>query len=151
MNETDRLRIAREVGDRLLDYWHEVDSNDGRKAGTYFTEDALWEAPPRTFKGRAEIQGFFDWRLTRGDRIALHTVNNLKVTVESATQASTRWYLVLYAGDGRPPQQTEVPTSIAAISDKWTCVDGAWLCTYRRFDHLFQGGNALAPPSTSKS
>lgn len=148
MDASEKLIVTREIHDRILDYWYDVDANGGRNAGTFYTQDAVWEAPARTFAGRAEIQGFFDWRLTRGDRLALHVVNNLKVEVESATQASARWYLMLYAADGVPVLPSEPAQQVALITDKWTRgADGVWLCTHRKFSVLFEGGGALAGPA----
>jgi hypothetical protein len=89
MDAIQKMVIAQEIEHQLLDYWREVDGNGGRQAGRFWTEDAVWEAPARTFTGRQEIQGFFDWRLTRGDRLALHVVANLKTIVESQTSASS--------------------------------------------------------------
>lgn len=147
MDPVEKLLIAREIEARLLDYWHDVDDNAGRNAGSFWTQDAVWEAPARTFKGRAEIQGFFDWRISRGDRLALHVVANLKTTVESPTRASSRWYLILYAADGVPVQVSKPAEQIAAIEDRWTRSEsGPWLCAHRKFKVLFAGGGALAGP-----
>lgn len=147
MDPVRRLVIAQEIEDRLLDYWRDVDENAGRQAGSFWTEDAVWEAPARVFKGRAEIQGFFDWRLSRGDRLALHVVANLKVTVESETAASATWYLLLYAADGRPVQPSQPAQQIAGIEDRWSRgADGQWRCAFRKFKVLFTGENALAGP-----
>ena len=148
MDPVEKLLIAKAIEERLLDYWREVDDNGGRQAGTYWTEDAVWEAPARTFNGRAEIQSFFDWRLTRGDRLAFHMVANLKTIVESETRATSTWYLVLYAADGKPIQPSGAPTQIAAIEDRWSrSADGPWLCAHRRFKVLFESGGALAGPA----
>jgi SnoaL-like domain len=147
VDPVQKLVIAQEIEHRLLDYWRDVDENGGRNAGSFWTEDAVWEAPARTFKGRDEIQGFFDWRLTRGDRLALHVVANLKTVVESAARASSNWYLLLYAADGVPVQRSKPAEQIAAIEDRWERPDGGpWLCAHRRFKVLFDGGGALAGP-----
>jgi len=147
MDPVEKLVIAQEIEHRLLDYWRDVDENGGRNAGSFWTEDAVWEAPARTFKGRAEIQSFFDWRLKRGDRLALHVVANLKTVVESPTRAASGWYLILYAADGVPVQPSKPAEQIAAIEDRWARSDGGvWLCAHRKFKVLFAGGGALAGP-----
>ena len=152
MDPVQKLLIAKAIEERLLDYWREVDENGGRQAGAYWTEDAVWEAPARTFNGRAEIQSFFDWRLTRGDRLAFHMVANLKTVVESEMRASSTWYLVLYAADGKPIQPSSAPTQIAAIEDRWSrSGDAPWLCARRKFTVLFESGGALAGPAAKKS
>lgn len=152
MDPVQKLVIAQEIEGRLLDYWRDIDENGGRNAGSYWTEDAVWEAPARTFNGRDDIQGFFDWRLTRGDRLALHVVANLKTVVESETSASSSWYLLLYAADGVPPQASKPPEQIAAIEDRWSRDgDGPWLCAHRRFKVLFEGGGALAGPPAEQA
>jgi len=110
MDPVQKLLIAREIEERLLDYWRDVDENGGRQAGTFWTEDAVWEAPARTFNGRTDIQSFFDWRLTRGDRLGLHAGTNLQTVVESAAGGSspagpTR------GGRGAPPRPSRPPWS----------------------------------------
>ncbi len=109
MDPVQKLLIAKAIEERLLDYWHEVDENGGRRPARSGPRTPVWEAPARNFKGRAEIQSFFDWRLTRGDRLAFHMVANLKTVVESETRASSTWYLVLYAADGKPIQPSGAP------------------------------------------
>jgi hypothetical protein len=147
VDPVQKLLIAHEIESRLLDYWRDIDENAGRNAASFWTEDAVWEAPTRTFKGRAEIQGFFDWRLTRGDRLALHVVANLKTVVDNATRASSKWYLLLFAADGVPVQPSKPPQQIAAIEDQWWRSDGGpWLCAHRKFNVIFEGGGALRGP-----
>jgi len=75
-------------------------------------------------------------------------VANLKTVVESETRASSTWYLVLYAADGKPVQPSGAPAQIAAIDDRWSRAgDGPWLCQHRRFKVLFDSGAALAGPA----
>jgi hypothetical protein len=72
--------------------------------------------------------------------------------VESETRASSAWYLVLYAADGKPIQPSSAPTQIAAIDDRWSrSGDGPWLCARRKFTVLFESGGALAGPAAKKS
>lgn len=152
MDSLQKLLIAREVEQRLLDYWRDVDENAGRHAGSFWTEDAVWEAPARTFKGRAEIQGFFDWRLTRGDRLAVHIVTDLTTVVESTIRASSRWHLLLFAADGVPVLPSKPPAQIAAIEDRWSrSEDGLWLCAHRKFKVLFEGGALAGPAAGAKA
>ena len=151
MEAIEALLIKQTIHEQLLAYWRDVDENGGRNAGTFWTADAVWEAPARTFNGREEIQGFFDWRLTRGDRLALHTVANFVAEVESDDKATSSWYLLLYAADGTPPLPAEPPVQVAAISDRWTKdEDCTWLCSYRKFKVLFSGGGALSGPAASQ-
>jgi hypothetical protein len=152
VDSIQKLVIAREVEDRLREYWRDVDENGGRNAGSFWTEDAVWEAPARTFKGRSEIQGFFDWRLSRGDRLAVHIVADLTTVVESTTRASCRWHLVLFAADGVPVLPSKPPSQIAAIEDRWSrSEDGLWLCAHRKFKVLFEGGALAGPPAGAKT
>ncbi|MEJ8572980.1 nuclear transport factor 2 family protein [Microbaculum marinum] len=148
MDPVQTLLIKQDIHERLLAYWRNVDDDAGRQAGSFWTEDAVWEAPARTFNGREEIQGFFDWRLTRGDRLALHTVANFVAEVQDERSATSTWYLLLYAADGTPPKPSEPPVQVAAISDTWVHDgDGPWLCSHRTFKVLFEGGGALSGPA----
>ena len=41
----DRLRLTQELHALLIDYWHDVDTNWGRNAPEYYTQDAISSRP----------------------------------------------------------------------------------------------------------
>jgi hypothetical protein len=157
MSSEERLRAAQELQLLLADYWHDVDTNWGRNAASYFTEDGVFEASRSVYRGRAKIDEFYRFRLGRGPRVAVHAFSNFRVAMESPTRAVCTWYLHLYARDGEPILKSEPPIQVALATD--TCVkeaDGRWRYQYRRFQSLFEGGVATTtmetgerPPSAS--
>jgi hypothetical protein len=145
MDSKERLLTYLELHSQLMDYWHDVDTNWGRNAGPYYTEDALFEGPEASYRGRAKIMQFYKWREDRGGRVAVHAVNNFRVEFHSDTQATSTWYLLLYAGDGARVLPTHPPITISLVTDK--CVrgeDGKWRYSGRKFETWFQG---VAPPT----
>lgn len=147
MDRTERLLATQELQAQLMEYWHDVDTNWGRNAGTYYTEDAVFQGPEATYRGREKILEFYRWRESRGQRTAVHAVSNFRVQFESDSRATSTWYLLLYAADGAPVLPTHPPIQIALVTD--TCVkdaSGRWLWSYRKFDAWFQGGTPPTNP-----
>jgi hypothetical protein len=148
MDRTERLLATQELQSQLMEYWHDVDTNWGREAGGYYTDDAVFEGPEASYRGRAKIQQFYEWRVKRGARVAVHAVSNFRVTFESASRATSTWYLLLYAADGAPVLPTHPPIQIALVTD--ICErgdDGKWRYAHRKFVPWFQGGT---PPTNPK-
>jgi len=140
-DQDDRLNIARELELQLADFWHDVDTNWGRTAADFYTEDGVFEASGATYRGREKIREFYAYRIGRGPRIAAHTFSNFRAEVISATEAKTTWYLLLYAHDGEPVLPSAPPILIALASDH--CVrddDGKWRYKHRKFEAWFKGG-----------
>jgi hypothetical protein len=148
MDRTERLLATQELHGLLMEYWHDVDTNWGRNAPDYYTEDAVFEGPEASYQGREKIRQFYEWRLKRGKRLAVHAVSNFRVAFESDTRATSTWYMLLYAADGVPVLPTHPPIQIALVTD--TCVRdaaGVWRYSYRKFEAWFQGGT---PPTNPK-
>jgi hypothetical protein len=148
MISDERLRVHRELEMMLMDYWHDVDTNWGRNAGGYYTEDAVFESSRASYHGRHKIEQFYAYRLNRGPRVAVHSVSNFRVELEGANRATCHWYLTLYANDGEPVLPTAPPIQIAHMTDK--CVkgeDGRWLYQHRKFETWFEGGVPTTNPN----
>ena len=136
-----RAALAQELQALLHDYWHDVDANWGRNAGTYYTDDADFVGEAATYSGRAKIQAFYSWRVAQGPRLAVHAVNNFRVESLEADRARATWYLLLYAANGEPVLPTHPPITISLVTDDYVRgADGEWLCARRAFKTLFQGG-----------
>ncbi len=136
-----RAALAQELQALLLDYWHDVDTNWGRNAGSYYTDDADFVGENATYSGRTKIQEFYTWRVNQGPRLAVHAVNNFRVEVAEADRARATWYLLLYAANGQPVLPTHPPITISLVTDDYVPgSNGAWLCRRRQFKTLFQGG-----------
>jgi len=148
MNRTERLLATQELQALLMEYWHDVDTNWGRNAPEYYTEDGIFEGPEASYQGREKIRQFYEWRVKRGKRLAVHAVSNFRVAFESDTRAISTWYMLLYAADGVPVLPTHPPIQIALVTD--ICVRdaaGEWRYAHRKFEAWFQGGT---PPTNPK-
>ncbi len=141
-SETEALLERVRLEALLHDYWHDVDRNWGRNAASFYTEDAVFGGEAATYKGRAEIAAFYQYRIDRGvARVAVHGVNNFRVSFEGRDRAHSTWYLMSYAADGEPVLPTHAPIVIALVNDEYRLqTDGQWLCSRRMFDVLFAGG-----------
>jgi hypothetical protein len=135
-----RAALSQELQLLLADYWHDVDTNWGRTAGTYYTEDADFVGEAATYSGRAKIEQFYAWRVAQGARLAVHAVNNFRVESMDETSARATWYLLLYAANGEPVLPTHPPITISLVTDDYVRADDGWLCQRRQFKTLFQGG-----------
>lgn len=147
MNDAEKVTATLTLQAQLADYWHDVDTNWGRNAGDYYTDDAVFETLKTSYHGRAKIQEFYQWRLDRGPRVAVHAFTNFRAVFEDDTHATSTWYLHLYALDGKPVLPTAPPIQIALMTDK--CVrgsDGIWRYAHRKFGSLFEGGAPTTNP-----
>jgi hypothetical protein len=147
MNELDKTIATMQLHARLSDYWYDVDTNWGRNAGDFYTDDAVFETKTTSYRGKAKIRQFYQYRLDRGPRIAIHCVTNFRVVFHDERNATSTWYLLLYAHDGKPILPTAPPIQIAFMTD--TCIkgdDGIWRYSHRKFDTQFEGGVPTTSP-----
>ena len=136
----DELRIRQELEVLNIAFWRDVDSNWGRKAHEYFTEDGVYRTSHKARVGHAEIAGFYTERHGRGERVARHLIHNFHVEVQDENHAVAEWTMCLYAEDGVAPLLSEPPILIGAVRDE--CVrgaDGAWRYASRTTTALFKG------------
>ncbi len=148
MDRTERLLATQELIETLHEYWHDVDTNWGRTAHDYYTDDAEFVGAEAAYVGKAKIREFYQWREKRGARTVIHAVTNFRAQFKDPDHADCTWYLLLWAADGVPVLPTHPPITISLITDRMQrAADGRWLCSYRRFDTWFQGGT---PPTNPK-
>jgi hypothetical protein len=136
----DKLRIRQELEMLNIAFWHDVDSDWGRQAHEFFTEDGVYTTSHKARKGRDEIRGFYAGREAKGPRVARHLIHNFHVTVHDADHATAEWTMCLYADDGVAPLMSEPPILIGAVKDE--CVRGAngtWRYASRTTTPLFKG------------
>jgi hypothetical protein len=136
----DELRIVQELERLNVAFWRDVDSNWGRTAHEFFTEDGVYTTSQKSRRGRDAIRAFYGDRQERGDRVARHLIHNFHVTVHDADHATAEWTMCLYAADGVAPLASEPPILIGAVRDE--CVrgpDGRWLYASRTTTPLFKG------------
>jgi hypothetical protein len=136
----ERAALAVELQAILADYWHEIDTNWGRNAGDYYTDDADFIGEAATYAGKAKIQEFYSWRVAQGPRLAVHAINNFRVESIEGDRARATWYCLLYAANGEPILPSNPPITICLVTDDYVRSGGGWLCTRRHWKTLFQGG-----------
>jgi hypothetical protein len=141
-----RAALAQELQALLADYWHDIDTNWGRNAGRYYTENADFIGEAATYSGRAKIEEFYAWRVKQGPRLAVHAVNNFRVESATTDRARATWYLLLYAANGEPILPTHPPITISLVTDDYEHGPDGWLCSRRHWKTLFQGGTPAHNP-----
>lgn len=136
----DELRIRQELEVLNIAFWRDVDSNWGRQAHEFFTEDGVYTTSQKARQGHDAIRGFYTERQSRGERVARHLIHNFHVVVQDENHATVEWTLCLYADDGVAPLLSEPPILIGAVTDQ--CVrgpDGRWRYAARTTRPLFKG------------
>jgi hypothetical protein len=147
MTSDEVLKLNAVLALQLTEYWHEIDTNGGRNAGTYYTDDAVFHGQFASYEGKAKIQQFYDWRVAQGPRLAVHSFTNFRAWFTGPDSAESTNYLFLYAANGVRILPTHPPITISLATDRYVrAADGLWLCTYRRFEHLFEGGAPITNP-----
>ena len=147
MDRESTLALNAELALQLADYWHEIDFNGGEGAREYYTEDAEFHGQFASYIGVEKIQQFYDWRRARGDRLSVHSFTNFRARYTGEDSAEATNFLFLYAKDGVKPQPSHVPVTISLATDRFVRRDGKWLCTYRRFEHLFESDTPITNPN----
>jgi hypothetical protein len=147
MADANLLQLNAELALQLADYWHEIDFNGGREASGYYTEDAEFHGQFASYLGVDKIQQFYDWRRDRGDRLSVHAFTNFRARFTGEDAAEATNFLFLYARDGVKPQPSHVPVTISLATDRYVRRAGRWLCTYRRFEHLFESDVPVTNPN----
>jgi hypothetical protein len=147
VSDPEVLKLNAELSLQLANYWHEIDANLGRNASQYYTEDAEFHGQFASYHGRAKIQQFYDWRVKQGPRLAVHGFTNFRAWFTGPDTAEATNYLFLYAANGVKVLPTHPPITISLATDRYRrSPEGRWLCTYRRFEHLFEGGAPITNP-----
>lgn len=146
MTKDEELQIFTALQAELAAYWHEIDTNWGRRAGAYYSEEAVFEAGKLKLEGRDAIQEWYGWREGRGARSAAHIVSNFQILSVSGNEVKTCSYMQIYAADGEGVLPTHPPVRICRMFDDFSYSEAEqkWLCTRRNFVTLFEGGALLS-------
>lgn len=144
---SERLALTHELEALVVEYWHDVDTNWGRNAPQFFTEDGEFVGPLEAYKGRDKIRRFYKWREDRGARTVIHSVSNFRAVADGSDRATAHWVMMLYAADGTPPLPSNPPIQVCYMTDRMvrTEEDG-WLIESRKFDAWFEGGIPATNP-----
>lgn len=132
----DEMLTAYQLEQLLYDFAEELDRNDGKDAGRFYTEDGRFITGAGPVEGRAAIQAFYDKRNENvakyqkdGTRTGRHTFLNVRVHIHDGHSATIHFTNVNYAGEGKAPVQgLKGPSAIADC--RMECrrqPDGHWL------------------------
>ncbi|MGF6933592.1 hypothetical protein OKW41_002731 [Paraburkholderia sp. UCT70] len=127
-------------------YWACADRRNDTDAGSLFTESGILQLGSMELKGRRAIQEFFAARNednVRTKRQTRHVVSGLDVSVHDAEHATLTSVLVVFAGHGELPIASDLPSTIADVSD--VCIrgpEGEWLFERRSIHPIFVGPGA---------
>lgn len=147
MEVNDLHELNNDLALILADYWHEIDFNGGADASRFYTPDAEFHGQFASYIGRDKIQQFYDWRRERGDRLSVHAFTNFRAYFTGDDTAEATNFLFLYAKDGVRPLPSHVPVTISLATDKFVRDGDSWLCTSRRFEHLFESDTPVTNPN----
>lgn len=145
MTRRERAIATAELEMGLADFWHDVDTNWGRNAASYYAPEGVYSSGKLHLEGREAIQSFYSWREARGERVAVHGFTNFRADFHGDGSATANWYMLLWAADGAAPQESAAPARIsrAAETFRWDEGEQRWLCTRRELVNLFKGGAQL--------
>lgn len=148
MADAELLELNAVLSLQLAEYWHEIDANGGRNASEYYTPDAEFHGPLASYHGAGKIQQFYDWRRERGPRLSIHSFTNFRARFTGPGTAEATSFMFLYAADGEKVLPTHPPITISLLIDRYVRSDaGRWLCSYRRFEHWFEGDTPVTNPN----
>lgn len=146
--DDELLKLNAVLSLQLAEYWHEVDTNGGRNAARFYTPDAEFHGPHASYYGVEKIDRFYEWRRERGARLSIHSFTNFRAQFTGDDTAEATSFMFLYAADGEKPLPSGPPITVSLLIDKYArAEDGRWLCTYRKFEHWFEGDTPVTNPN----
>ena len=151
MSNAELLELNATLSLQLAEYWHEIDFNGGKDASSYYIAEAEFHGQFASYFGVEKIQQFYDWRREQGPRLSVHSFTNFRARFTGQDSAEATNFLFLYAANGVKPLPTHPPITISLATDRYIRRDGRWLCTYRRFEHLFEGGAPITNPNLDEN
>jgi hypothetical protein len=124
----------------LVNYWREVDFNEGRNAHDFYLADASFIVGDNQFRTSEGIKTFYAWRRKREKFGSRHLLSDLLVIAGGERRAKCFGVMTLHRATGRPPFRNTVPTLIADL--RCECVlgdDDYWRFASHVLDPLFIG------------
>jgi hypothetical protein len=146
MSNAELIELNATLSLQLAEYWHEIDFNGGKDASSYYVPEAEFHGQFASYFGVEKIQQFYDWRREQGPRLSVHGFTNFRAWFTGPDSAEATNFLFLYAANGVKVLPTHPPITISLVTDRYLRREGRWLCTYRRFEHLFEGGAPITNP-----
>ena len=124
----------------LVNYWREVDFNEGRNAHNFYLADACFIVGDNHFNTNEGIKTFYAWRRKREKFGTRHLLSDLLVVGAGERRAKGFGVMPLHRATGRPPFRNTVPTLIADFRCECAlCDDDVWRFASHVLDPLFIG------------
>ncbi|MBO0755693.1 MAG: nuclear transport factor 2 family protein [Bradyrhizobiaceae bacterium] len=124
----------------LVNYWRDVDFNEGRNAHDFYLADASFIVGDNHFNTCEGIKTFYAWRRKREKFGSRHLLSDVLVVAAGERRAKGFGVMTLHRATGRPPFRNTVPTLIADL--RCECVlgdDDVWRFASHVIDPLFIG------------
>ena len=125
MDSRERSAIEWECAHNTVKFYRRLDEARGEEAATLFAEDGIWyrEGDDGGYTGRAEIAGHVNRVRQRGDqsipqdeRVIIHQVINVEVTVMDENTAEVRAHTVIIHGRrGKSPAEPGEMRGVTAV------------------------------------
>ena len=137
LTNDSRLAIRLALEDLNAAFTHHLDHGDIPALVDLFTVDALYTNGTRESRGRAAIEALFRQRVAKGPRTSRHIYSGLRLTIESAREASGTSVCLSFAADGLPPLPAK-PFLVGDFVDRYRREDdGRWRIAERRIHRVF--------------
>ena len=132
-----RLAIRLALEDLNAAFTHHLDHGDIAALAGLFTVDAVYTNGTRESRGRAAIEALFRQRVAKGPRTSRHIYSGLRLTIESAREASGTSVCLSFAADGLPPLPAK-PFLVGDFVDRYRREDdGRWRIAERHIHRVF--------------
>ncbi|TDE14990.1 nuclear transport factor 2 family protein [Jiangella asiatica] len=128
--------IERALTQLSLQYTHWVDSGQGSRLASLFTEDGCFDAGGVRMVGQQELRRGFAIREGRRDLLTRHVCTNMLFEIHDDRRASGVIYLTLYRAS--VPEAAELPVEfsgpavVGTYHDDYARVGDAWLIRSRQ-------------------
>lgn len=135
--------------DIVIEIWHDIDHNGGRRVHEWFLPDGTLTFDRRTILGRREISAIYLARSDGTKRVARHVATNISIREANEHSASVSSLLILFAGNGDPPLADLVPQVVGDVADTFVKERGLWYLKERRISHVFISPDTVLGVPTS--
>ena len=136
---------------RVAEYWARVDRVEGateEPCQSFFSEDAVMVLGALRVEGKPALSEFFDNRERQEiarERTTRHVVSNFRLKIDGPKRAILRATVIVYAGIGAWPLQSEPPSGLGDFSFTFVKdTDGEWRFSAINANSLFTGAGAPA-------
>ena len=134
-----KLAIRLALEDLNTAFAHHLDHGEIEPLADLFTVDALYTHGERRSEGRQAIETLFRNRVAGGPRTSRHLLSGLRISIESATEATGSSVCLSFAADGLPPLPAR-PFLVADFVDRYRFDDdGHWRFAERHIHRVFVG------------